>query len=227
MDSSGSPAFSRGVVAATGAGGCTGTNGIARDASVIGAASAAIGTLAARCSTPLQRFTPRPTSHWRTRFAFKRWACATPATDAPDTRHAAMTTCKRHVIQELGRQHLGQQTRGWDALVDHVRRHCGLYERLTVPARPFATHVALHREHAALVVRLLGHDLADALHLAAADAHGARRLMVHVAPRQLRRHRFAFRGLHVGLAVGDIGVDARALDLLTEFGQISIQGCLC
>ena len=46
--------------------------------------------------------------------------------------------------------------------------------------------MALHREHAGLVVELLGHILADALEPAAACAGGALRLVMDLAARQLR-----------------------------------------
>ncbi len=70
---------------------------------------------------------------------------------------------ERQVVHELGDQHLGQQARSGDALVDNVRRHRRLHQRLALGADPLATYVAFHREHAGHVVELLGHVFADAL----------------------------------------------------------------
>ena len=58
---------------------------------------------------------------------------------------------------------------------------------------PLAADVALDREHARGVVELLAHVLADALHRAAAAAHGLFRLMAHFHARQVRRQRAALR----------------------------------
>jgi len=52
---------------------------------------------------------------------------------------------------------------------------------------PLAPDVPLDREHAGLVVQLLGHVFADALHGLAAAAGGVRRFVVNLAPRQVRR----------------------------------------
>jgi hypothetical protein len=54
-------------------------------------------------------------------------------------------------------------------------------------AHPLAADVALDGEHAGLVVQLLGHVLADALHGLAAAAGGVLGLVADVAARQVRR----------------------------------------
>src|SRR3989344_2090516 len=65
-------------------------------------------------------------------------------------------------------------------------RHSGRWSAYlaprTCPSRP---DVAIHREHTGHVVQLLGHVLADALHLAAALAHGGFGLMADLAPREV------------------------------------------
>ncbi len=85
----------------------------------------------------------------------------------------------------LWHQHLLQQARGGKALVDDARRHGRLNQGLAICADPFAANVALHREHARLIVQLLGHVLADALELAASG--GGVRLVVDLAPGQVPR----------------------------------------
>ena len=101
----------------------------------------------------------------------------------------AFLPIQRLVIGVLRHQHLGQQPRGRQALVDHLRRHRRLDQRLALRTGPFAANVALDMEHARGVVELLAHVLADALQRAAATAHGSLRLMAHFHPRQMRRQR--------------------------------------
>ena len=55
---------------------------------------------------------------------------------------------QRQVIEVLGHQHLRQQAGRGHALVDDVRRHRRLHQRLAAGADPLAADVALHREHA-------------------------------------------------------------------------------
>jgi hypothetical protein len=80
--------------------------------------------------------------------------------------------------------------------------------------------VALHREHAGRVVQLLGHVLADALHLATAGAGGGLGLVADLAPRQVGRQ---------GCAFGDLLVLAAChwrrglLDLIGHRLQVLIQ----
>ena len=76
-------------------------------------------------------------------------------------------------IGVLGDQHLGQQARGGDALLDHMRCNWSLGDGLALGAGPLATNVALHCEHTGHIVELLGHVFSDALHQATALA-GAR-----------------------------------------------------
>jgi len=71
--------------------------------------------------------------------------------------------------------------------------------------------VTLHREDTGLVVELLGHVLADALHRLAAAAGGVLRLVMDLAARQVRRQRLAL-GLVLVALVPLAGHD------LVEFG---------
>jgi hypothetical protein len=98
---------------------------------------------------------------------------------------------QRQVIGELAHKHLREQARGRQPLVDDVRRHWSLHQLLALGAGPLAANVALHREHAGLVIELLGHVLADALHLAAATAYSALRLVADLAAREIGRQRLA------------------------------------
>jgi hypothetical protein len=97
------------------------------------------------------------------------------------------------VIGVLGYQHLRQQSRGGQPLVDDVRRHRRLHQGLARRAHPFAADVPLDGEDAGGVVELLGDVLADALQLAAAAADGRGRLVTDLAARQVRRQRLALR----------------------------------
>jgi hypothetical protein len=97
------------------------------------------------------------------------------------------------VVRVFGDQHLRQQARRGDALVDDVRGHRRLNQRLALRANPLAADVALHGEHARFVVQLLGHVLTDALQLAAADAARAVRLVVDLAARTVLGKRLALR----------------------------------
>lgn len=76
------------------------------------------------------------------------------------------------MMQVLGRQHLRQQAGGGHSVVDDVRRHRRLGDLLTAPAHPLAANVALDREHARLVVKLLDYVLTNALQRLAASAGG-------------------------------------------------------
>jgi len=89
------------------------------------------------------------------------------------------------VIQILAHQHLREKQGRRDALVDDVWRHRGLDQGFASRADPFASDVALHREHSRLVVELLGHVLSDALEGASTGAGGALGLVVDLAPRQV------------------------------------------
>lgn len=66
-----------------------------------------------------------------------------------------------------------------------------LHERLALCADPFAANVALHREHARLIVEFLGHILADALEGAATGTGGALGLVADLPARQVRGQRLA------------------------------------
>ena len=102
------------------------------------------------------------------------------------------------MILILGHQHLGQQSGGGNAFVDDVSRHRRLCDGLALGAGPFAPDVALYREDARHVVQLLGHVLADALHLAATGARGGLWFVANLAPWQVIGQRVAFGLLPVG-----------------------------
>jgi len=68
-----------------------------------------------------------------------------------------------------------------------VRCDRRLHDALAALAHPLAADVALDGEDAGLVVELLGHVFADALHGLPAAANGVLWFVVHVAARQVRR----------------------------------------
>jgi hypothetical protein len=94
---------------------------------------------------------------------------------------------QRQVIGKLGDQHLGQQPGGGDAFVDDVCLHRGLHQCFAVCAGPLAADVALHREHARLVVQFLGHVFADAFHQASTATGGGFGFVADLAARQVGR----------------------------------------
>jgi len=94
---------------------------------------------------------------------------------------------QRQVIGVLGHQHLRQQPRRGDALVDHRGRHRRLDERAAVAAGPFATDVTLDGEDARRVVELLGDVFTDALERRTAAAVGDVGFVADLAPRQMGR----------------------------------------
>src|ERR1700744_4985370 len=66
------------------------------------------------------------------------------------------------MIAVLRYQHLREQARGGDTLVDDLRRHRRLDQRFALRTHPLAAHVTLDREHARRVVELLADVFADA-----------------------------------------------------------------
>lgn len=84
----------------------------------------------------------------------------------------------------LGHQHLGEQGRRGDALVDHRRGNRGLHQRAARRAAPLAANVALHGEHTRRVVEFLCDILAHPLQRLAAAAGGVLGFVVHVSTRQ-------------------------------------------
>ena len=93
------------------------------------------------------------------------------------------------MIQVLGDQHVHQESYGRDALVDDVRRHRCLDQRLAVAADPLAAHMTLDREHAWGVIQLLADFLADTLQTAAAAALSTLGLVRDVPSRERCRQR--------------------------------------
>ena len=88
------------------------------------------------------------------------------------------------MVAELGYQHMGQQCRGGDTLVDDVRRNLLLGDALSLATYPAASQVALDREDAWHVCKFLGGGRADAFGPAAARAVQALRAMTDLDARQ-------------------------------------------
>ena len=120
---------------------------------------------------------------------------------------------QRQMVGVLGHQHLGQQTRGGDAFVDHMGLDRCLSDGFALRARPLAADVALHREHARHIVEFLGHVFTDAFHRTATGAGGRLGLVADFASRQVGWQRLAF-----GLLF-DFGGDRRWLELLDLQGD--------
>ncbi len=110
-------------------------------------------------------------------------------------------------------------------LVDHVGRHRCLHDALAALADPLAADMALDGEHARLVVQLLGHVLADALHGLAATTARIRRLVRHVATRQVGGKRRALGRLLLVLVLL-VGLLAMALQLAVELVDVGVQRLL-
>jgi hypothetical protein len=127
---------------------------------------------------------------------------------------------QRQVIQVLGHQHLGQQPGGGQALVDDVRCDRRLNQLLAAGAGPLAAHMPLDGEHARLVIQLLGHVFADALHRSATAAGGALGLVAELAARQARWQRLA---LGLLLLAGQLGFGLQRLDLGGHGRQVHVQ----
>jgi|APLak6261683748_1056154.scaffolds.fasta_scaffold00297_2 hypothetical protein len=94
-----------------------------------------------------------------------------------------------------------------------------LHDLLTALAHPLAADVALDGEDARLVVQLLGHVLADALHGLATAAGCALWFVAHFAARQLRRQLLTPRLLTLACGLGGL----QRVDLGSDGRQIGIQ----
>ncbi len=136
----------------------------------------------------------------------------------------ALLTVERQMICVLGHQHMREQACGGDALVDHMRIHGHLRDRLALRAGPFAADVAFDGEHAGFVVELLCDVFADALQLAAAGAGRGGRIVVNDLAWQLCGQWLAL-GLHLrcwcrwrSLKLCNLFTDGRqiGLDLIIE-----------
>ena len=101
----------------------------------------------------------------------------------------------------LGHQHVGQQARRRNSLVNDLGGNRGLCQRTAVAARPLAAHMVLHGEHARRVVQLLADVLAHALQRAAAGTGRGVGLVTDLDARQLLRQRRAL-GLGLFLVAG-------------------------
>ena len=128
------------------------------------------------------------------------------------------------MIRKLGHQHLGQQSGCWYALVNDLRRYRCLRQCFTVGTDPFATHMALDREHARRVVQLLGHIFANALELAAALAGCGVGFVVDIHARQVGWQSSTF-----GL-LGWLGIRLRwrreVLEFLLDGGKVFVEGLI-
>ena len=110
------------------------------------------------------------------------------------TPKARLLAVQGQMVRILGHQHLCQQTRGRQALVDDLGGHRRLRQDLALGASPLATDMALHREHARCVVQLPADIFADALELAATTAGGAVGFLVQINAGQFWRQRCALSG---------------------------------
>src|SRR5580704_2073031 len=88
------------------------------------------------------------------------------------------------MIQVFRDQHLRKEPRGRNALVDDLRWHRRLDQRLASTTYPLAADVSLDLEHPWDVIELLAHILADALQAAAALALGIFGLVSDLAARE-------------------------------------------
>ena len=70
---------------------------------------------------------------------------------------------QRQMVAVFGHQHLGQQARSGNALVNNLGWHRCLGQRFALGTGPLATDMLLHREHAWCVVQLLGYIFTDTL----------------------------------------------------------------
>ena len=146
----------------------------------------------------------------------------------PRTSKDRLLAVQRQVVRILGHQHLGQQARRGYPLVNHLRRHRGLGQGLTMQTGPLAAHMALHREHTGRVVQPLGHILTDALHLTATArclAGGGVGLVANLAPWQVGRQRHAF-GLSAWRSAGFGTGWGQLLQLHFDGGDVTIDGLI-
>ena len=138
------------------------------------------------------------------------------------TAEDAALPVQRQVVLIFGDQYMGQQGCRRNALVNDLRRHRRLHQRLALPAGPFAADVALHRKDAGLVIELLRHVLADALQLAAATAGGGIRFVAYFLARQRGRQRGAL-GLLLTIVLGRPG-RRELLDLGAQGFDVGVEG---
>lgn len=91
------------------------------------------------------------------------------------------------MLSKLCNCDVGQQTRCWDALVDHLRRYRSLGQRFTIVADPLSTDMALDGEYTRCVIKLLADIFNDVLERTATRAVGVVRLVIDQRARKLRR----------------------------------------
>ena len=126
------------------------------------------------------------------------------------------------MIGILGHQHLGQQPRCGDTLVNDLRGNRCLGQCFTAGANPFATNMALDREHAGRVVQLFGYILANALELAATLAGCGVGFVVDIHARQVGWQSSTF-GLLGWLGIG-LGWWREVLEFLLDGGKVFVEG---
>ena len=142
----------------------------------------------------------------------------------------ALLPIQGQMISVFGNQDISQQCRSRHALVDHLRRHGSLYQRLAGIANPFAANMALDREHARRVVELLADVLADAHAQTVAGTSQVLGLVMDLGARQMRWQRGAL-WLLTGLALWrdilqrlEFGFDCRQIGVDTFFEQACLPG---
>jgi hypothetical protein len=96
------------------------------------------------------------------------------------------------MIRILGHQHLGQQSGCGDPLINDLRRNRRLGQRFTTGTDPFATNMALDREHARRVVQLLRNIFTYSFELAATFAGGGIGFVMDIDMRQVGWQRNTF-----------------------------------
>ena len=127
------------------------------------------------------------------------------------------------MVGVLGHQHVGQQACGGEAFVDDLSRHGGLHQALAGAAGPLAAHMALDREDARGVVKLLGHILADAFHLAATGAGGGVGFVADLGAGQLWGQCLAL-GPALGGGLGGRGAGLQLGQFLFQGGDVGLNG---
>ena len=127
---------------------------------------------------------------------------------------------QRQVVAILADQHVRQQPRGGDPLVDDARRHRGLFDAFAVRAGPDATLVVLDEEGTRDVTQFLALVIAHVFERAATGAAPVGRIVTDFGVWQPR-----WQGLPFGLATGLLFfAGCRSGELCLDRGQILVDG---
>lgn len=124
------------------------------------------------------------------------------------------------MVAILADQHVRQQPRGGDPLVDDARRHRGLFDAFAVRAGPDATLVVLDEEGTRDVTQFLALVIAHVFERAATGAAPVGRIVTDFGVWQPR-----WQGLPFGLATGLLFfAGCRSGELCLDRGQILVDG---